>query len=80
DVFAPAAAHLVGGGALDALGPPADDLVRLPLPEPEAADGLVRGTVLAVDRFGNLVTNIPRAALPPEVSVVVEDRSVGPVR
>lgn len=80
DVFAPAAAHLARGEAVDSLGPPADDLVRLPRPVHEPAAGMVRGVVLAVDRFGNLITNIPAASLPPRVNVLVEDRDVGPLR
>ncbi len=80
DIFAPAAAHLAGGGALEELGPPADHLVRLPMPEAETGAGVVRGEVLAVDRFGNLVTNIRRAALPPEVTVQVAGRDVGRLR
>jgi S-adenosyl-L-methionine hydrolase (adenosine-forming) len=80
DVFAPAAAHLARGEALDGLGPAADDLVRLPRPSHEPAAGVVRGVVIAVDRFGNLITNIPAASLPPRVSVHVEGRNVGPLR
>lgn len=80
DVFAPAAAYLAAGGDLEELGPGAEDLLRLPMPRPDAGDGVVRGVVLAVDRFGNLVTNIPRAALPPEVEVFVAGSSVGGLR
>lgn len=80
DVFAPAAAHLAGGGDLEALGPKADELTRLPLPRHQTGEGVVRGVVLAVDHFGNLITNIPRAALPPDVRVRIDGRDVGPVR
>jgi S-adenosylmethionine hydrolase len=79
DVFAPAAAHLARGEALDELGPTADDLVRLPRPAHEPSAGVVRGVVLAVDRFGNLITNIPAASLPPRVSVRVGNKDVGPL-
>src|ERR1051326_2208586 len=58
DRFAPAAAWLAKGIELAALGRPLADIVRLDLPVPEAdADG-IRGVVVRVDRFGNLVTNI----------------------
>jgi S-adenosyl-L-methionine hydrolase (adenosine-forming) len=79
DVFAPAAAHLARGDALHGLGPAAEDLVRLPRPAHEPAAGVVRGVVIAVDRFGNLITNIPAASLPPRASVHVEGRDVGPL-
>ncbi|HKJ93558.1 MAG TPA: SAM-dependent chlorinase/fluorinase, partial [Longimicrobiales bacterium] len=80
DVFAPAGAHLARGEPLETLGPPADDLVELPRPAHRAAAGVVRGVVLAVDRFGNLITNIPAAALPPGAAVRVEGTNVGPLR
>jgi S-adenosylmethionine hydrolase len=58
DIFAPAAAHLAAGGRLSDLGPPAEDLVQLPPLMMEHAGGMVRGTVLYADRFGNLTTSI----------------------
>lgn len=63
DRFAPVAAHLARGVALDALGPRLEDPVRLDWPAPAAAAAAIVGVVEAIDRFGNLVTNIPRAAL-----------------
>ena len=64
DVFAPAAAHLACGGALGDLGPPAEGLATLALPEPSReADG-VRGEVLHIDRFGNAITNVEASMLP----------------
>jgi hypothetical protein len=66
DLFAPAAAHLAAGGALDALGPAIDParLVRLPAADPEATEGGVRAPIVHVDRFGNLVTSL-HIATPP---------------
>lgn len=66
DLFAPAAAHLAGGGDPAGLGPAVDpgSLVRLPLPEPSREGDAVRGQVVHVDRFGNLITNVPSAWLP----------------
>jgi S-adenosylmethionine hydrolase len=61
DLFAPAAAHLASGAPLAALGPalPGASLVRAAWPEPRLeADG-GEGQVIYVDRFGNLVTNLP---------------------
>jgi len=63
DIFAPVAAHLSAGVAADAFGPTINSIVELDLPAPVTeADG-VRGEVVYVDRFGNLVTNIDTAAL-----------------
>ncbi|HEX5829539.1 MAG TPA: SAM-dependent chlorinase/fluorinase [Gemmatimonadaceae bacterium] len=59
DVFAPAAARLAGGAALDELGPPCDDCVVRRTPEPHRRDdGAIVGEVITVDRFGNAVTNL----------------------
>jgi hypothetical protein len=62
DLFAPAAAHLAAGVALDALGPPVDPdaLVRLELPEPEVGHNRIRAVALVVDRFGNVALNLRR--------------------
>jgi S-adenosylmethionine hydrolase len=60
DVFAPVAAHLAGGGELAQVGPALapGDLVRLAAPVPSPVAGGMRGEVVHVDRFGNLVTNL----------------------
>ena len=59
DIFAPAAAHLARGIALEQLGPRALGVIRLEMPEPARLGGRITGEVIHVDRFGNLVTNIP---------------------
>lgn len=61
DIFAPVAAHLHKGLRLEKLGPPvaAADCVLLDLPRPRTIPGReIRGAVVRVDRFGNLITNI----------------------
>jgi S-adenosylmethionine hydrolase len=64
DIFAPAAAHLWRGVKLEALGPLVrDGLTHLELPEPREGVDELRGEVLYVDGFGNLVSNIGRDAL-----------------
>ncbi|MCL4811060.1 MAG: SAM-dependent chlorinase/fluorinase [Vicinamibacteraceae bacterium] len=64
DVFAPAAAALVIGTPPSQLGRPLADPVRLPLPQPRPVEtGTVEGEIIAVDHFGNCVTNI-RPAVP----------------
>jgi S-adenosylmethionine hydrolase len=58
DVFAPAAAALALGVALDELGAVHPTPVCRRTPEPERrADGMVEGQVIAIDRFGNAITN-----------------------
>ena len=62
DVFAPVAAWLARGVAIDELGPAVDDYLREELPRPRCrrAEGAVteRGEVIDVDRFGNAMTNL----------------------
>jgi S-adenosylmethionine hydrolase len=59
DVFAPAAAHLASGLELERLGPALSDPTRLAEPRPVREERGGRGVVVAVDRFGDLLTNLP---------------------
>jgi S-adenosyl-L-methionine hydrolase (adenosine-forming) len=59
DVFAPAAADLARGAPLEALGPEIVDPVIRRTPEPRRMpDGGLLGEVIAIDRFGNAITNL----------------------
>lgn len=65
DLFAPAAAHLSRGFPLAEVGPRIAAPVRLPSWAPERRPDCLVGQIIHVDRFGNLVTNIPAADLEP---------------
>jgi S-adenosyl-L-methionine hydrolase (adenosine-forming) len=71
DVFAPVAAELACGAPLEALGETVspDALVCLDRPRAAVEKGAVRGRVVGVDRFGNLISNIRRSHL----AAVAED-------
>jgi S-adenosylmethionine hydrolase len=59
DVFAPAAAALARGRAVDSLGTPFAGAVLRRTPEPRRIEsGHIAGEVILVDRFGNVVTNL----------------------
>ena len=59
DVFAPAAAALANGATLGSLGLPHDTpLVRRTKEAVRRDDGAIVGEVIAVDRFGNAITNL----------------------
>ena len=59
DVFSPVAAYLAKGIEPDRFGEEITDYVRFSAPRPKPVDEhTLRGIVLKVDRFGNLVTNI----------------------
>jgi S-adenosylmethionine hydrolase len=64
DILAPVAGWLSRGLDPANLGTVTNDWVRLRLPEPSRTDGHVSGEVVFVDRFGNLITNIPGDWLP----------------
>ncbi len=64
DRFAPAAAWIARGTALDRLGPPAGELVRLPGVRPPLRAGEPTAVpALAVDRFGNVALDVHEADL-----------------
>lgn len=60
DRFAPAAAWIAKGIQLAALGRNVPEIRRLEIPEAVVSDQELRGAVLRIDRFGNLVTNVDR--------------------
>jgi len=58
DVFAPAAAHLARGAQAAAFGKLIHDYIRAGIARPaRLGPASWRGTILKVDRFGNLITN-----------------------
>ncbi len=80
DVFAPAAAYLARGLHLSRLGPPVSDPVRLGEPEVQVEEGGVVGQVIAMDRFGNLVTNLHGGKLEEVDGVEVEGHAIPVVK
>lgn len=63
DIFAPVCAHLANGVPIHALGPTLSSYKHIPFPEPEVVNNTYFGTVLYVDHFGNVVTNINSSSL-----------------
>jgi len=62
--------------ALDDVGPPVADACRLPLvPVRALGKGEWEGTIVQVDRFGNLTSNVSARALDDILSAVGADRS-----
>ncbi len=72
DRFAPAAAWLAKGTDLAALGRPVRTLHELDVPDPVVDGEGLRGEIVRVDRFGNLVSNIDRKTF--------DRRPAGPMR
>jgi len=63
EIFAPVAAHLSLGVSLRKMGKIMRDPAALILPEPHSDGNALFGEVIRIDRFGNVITNIPCMAL-----------------
>ncbi len=75
DIMGPVAAHLANGVPLSDLGPSITDPVTLDMAEPvEMPDGQLRGEIIYVDRFGNLISNIPADRVSDPIYVDIENR------
>ena len=62
DIFGPAAAHLAAGVPASAFGPALTSLTTLPPPRLVIGPAQIKGEVLHIDHFGNLITSIGRLA------------------
>ena len=60
DRFAPAAAFIAKGTQLPAFGRAITDYHQLAIPQPMLDGSVLRGCVVRIDRFGNVVTNLDR--------------------
>jgi len=82
DIFAPVAAWLSRGKLRKSFGAVIDDWIRLDWPAPRRVGKSLFGTVLRVDRFGNLITNISAGDLacptstPLEIEIDIRGRTI----
>jgi len=81
DRFAPAAGFLAKGIAMVSLGKTIKDFHTIELPKPLVSGTELRGEVVRIDRFGNLITNIDRRSFEQfaesgAIAVVVGGREV----
>lgn len=72
DIFAPVAAHLSRGVKLEDLGEPLGELMTYRWTVPIADKDGLEGMIIHIDKFGNLITNIPESLL----DEVIGDKSV----
>jgi len=86
DIFAPVAAWLSTGVAPLEFGEPISDPVRLRIPCVEViSEKRIRGQVIHIDRFGNLITNLRERDVPQNFlelggRVIVQDREIRTLR
>jgi S-adenosylmethionine hydrolase len=71
DILAPVAAHLTLGVAPAQLGPRVETWQRVTLPQSGRTAGGVRGEIVIVDRFGNLITNVRAGDFGPVASILL---------
>jgi len=64
DVFAPVAAWLTKGWQTASMGEEITDYKKFSMPKPKEAEGSLKGVVLRVDAFGNLITNFRAEHIP----------------
>ncbi len=84
DIFSPVAAWLSKGVAPAEFGPEISDYVRLDLPAVDhVGESNLRGVVLRVDKFGNLITNLGEqeapalfATTPPKLKVLIAGQTI----
>ncbi|MEM9694016.1 MAG: SAM-dependent chlorinase/fluorinase [Myxococcota bacterium] len=66
DIFAPVGAEIAAGNLRpEDVGPPIDQVVPSWLDEPQVTSDTIRGSVIAVDNFGNLISNIEAELVAP---------------
>ena len=63
DIFGPVAAHLSAGVSPESFGPRVKRTAPLDIPPVRKSGDTIRGVVIYVDSFGNLLTNIGKNAL-----------------
>lgn len=57
DIFAPVAAWLSKSWQTSSFGDAVTDFIRFSIPKPKATGNTIKGVVLRIDAFGNLITN-----------------------
>jgi len=72
DIFAPVAANLAKGMKPPEIGDQITDPVTIRIPRAKAEGNTIKGEVVQIDRFGNVITNIPVKMLPRNAAVIVE--------
>jgi S-adenosylmethionine hydrolase len=76
DIFAPVAALLSMGKAPEILGRKISDPVAIELPKPALKDNTVKGEIIDIDSFGNLIINIPGEMLGSGAKVMLKEKNI----
>ena len=76
DIMAPVAAAIAKGLPEKKIGPVFNDYRKLPFPRPEKAGNRVTGQVIAIDHFGNAITNIRRGHVNANAVFAISERMI----
>ncbi len=84
DIFAPIVGWLSKGVEVDKFGDPIADFAKFTAPKPkQVGDSLLKGVILKIDKFGNIITNItpqdvPQlfAENPPPFKIVINQQEI----
>ena len=74
DIMAPVAAAIAKGLPEKKIGPVFNEYRRFPFPQPVKAGNRISGQVIAIDHFGNVITNIKRDYLSARAVFNISDR------
>jgi len=74
DIMAPVAAAIAKGLPEKKIGPVFNEYRRFPFPQPVKAGNRISGQVIAIDHFGNVITNIKRDYLSAKAVFNISDR------
>jgi S-adenosylmethionine hydrolase len=72
DIFAPVSAYLSLGVKPQEFGSLSRECYKLKLPQPKFRENRLKGEIIYVDRFGNLISNIRSELLPDEKRIQVK--------
>jgi S-adenosylmethionine hydrolase len=77
DIFAPAAAAISKGAAIEDFGALVETIVLLESLEPKKAErGIIEGSIIHIDRFGNCITNLTRDHLSAVAKLIINGREL----
>jgi len=84
DIFAPIVGWLSKGVEVDKFGEPISDFIKFSSPKPKrVGDNLIKGVVLKVDKFGNILTNLRPEDLaqlftenPPPFKIIINQHEI----
>jgi len=74
DIMAPVSAAIAKGLPEKKIGPIFNEYRRFPFPQPQKAGNRISGQVIAIDHFGNVITNIKRDYLSARAVFNISDR------